>query len=166
MNRVDHPLYKAWLGMRNRCTNPRNSSYARYGARGVFVCDRWNADFWHFIADMGERPPGTTLDRIDPAGSYSPGNCRWADAKTQRMNITDAGRKRQKEGARAGMKRRWASVVKTHCRRGHPWVDSNIYVKKNGDRSCLTCRRQDDRERKRRYRILDPKGPVPGGPAA
>jgi hypothetical protein len=71
--------------MRNRCTNPKNTSYKYYGARGIKVCKRWD-DFTLFIADVGERPPCTTLDRIDNDGDYEPANVRWATSKTQAKN--------------------------------------------------------------------------------
>lgn len=72
--------------MIGRCYLSSNKSYVRYGAKGVTVCDRWRENFAHFVEDMGERPPGYTLDRIDPFGNYSPENCRWASKLTQSQN--------------------------------------------------------------------------------
>ena len=71
--------------MRARCRNPNDSDFANYGGRGISVCDRWD-DFAAFIADLGVRPAGLTLDRIDSDGNYEPGNCRWATAKEQAAN--------------------------------------------------------------------------------
>jgi hypothetical protein len=68
-----------------RCTNPYSVSYATYGAKGVMVCERWTK-FRNFLEDMGERPPGTSLDRIDNAKGYEPGNCRWASRSQQNAN--------------------------------------------------------------------------------
>lgn len=79
------PAYKSWDSMVQRCTNPRQTGYARYGAVGVTVCERWRV-FENFLADMGERPNGMSLDRIDNARGYEPGNCRWATGRQQRMN--------------------------------------------------------------------------------
>lgn len=77
--------YRSWDGMKQRCLNPKATGYKRYGGAGVTVCERW-LTFENFLADMGERPEGTTLDRIDSAGDYEPGNCRWADRSTQNRN--------------------------------------------------------------------------------
>lgn len=74
--------YRIWAGMKSRCADPK-SKY--YGARGIKVCDRW-ARFKNFLADMGERPAGKTIDRIDGSGNYEPDNCRWATYKQQRLN--------------------------------------------------------------------------------
>lgn len=80
------PTYYSWRCMKDRCTNPNTSNYKWYGAMGVSVCPQWLNSFKTFLADMGERPEGTTLDRINPFGDYEPGNVRWADKHTQANN--------------------------------------------------------------------------------
>jgi hypothetical protein len=80
------PTYRSWAMMVQRCTNPRHDAYRYYGARGLSVCDRWRESFAAFLDDMGERPVGTTLDRIDNAKGYEPGNCRWATQREQNRN--------------------------------------------------------------------------------
>jgi hypothetical protein len=80
------PEYQSWRGMRERCLNPNHSSWSRYGGRGIKVCDSWLHSFETFLADMGPRPIGHSLDRIDWNAGYSAANCRWADTKTQARN--------------------------------------------------------------------------------
>lgn len=71
--------------MQQRCDNPNGHEFHNYGGRGIRVCDRWR-DFSMFLADMGERPDGMTLDRVDNNADYEPGNCRWATSKRQGRN--------------------------------------------------------------------------------
>lgn len=78
------PTYCSWLGMANRCS-PTSSQRADYFERGIRICDRWR-NFENFLADMGERPFETTLDRVDNDRGYEPGNCRWATKTVQSTN--------------------------------------------------------------------------------
>jgi hypothetical protein len=80
-----HPLYPLWLDMRNRCNNPKDRCYKNYGGRGIKVCERWDK-FENFLADMGDRPPGMKLERINNNGNYEPTNCKWATQKVQMNN--------------------------------------------------------------------------------
>lgn len=79
------PTYKSWQAMLKRCYAPGNASYDNYGGRSIKVCKRWRK-FENFFADMGERPDGMTLDRLEVNKNYTPKNCRWATRTQQRAN--------------------------------------------------------------------------------
>lgn len=127
--------YKSWCSMIARCYNPKQDNYSRYGGRGITVCPQWREDFSNFLADMGERPSGLSLDRIDSNGNYEPSNCRWATWSQQRRNQI--------------------IIPKTICKRGHPQIPSNLYINpKDGSRSCNICKgiaREEWRKRKLPY---------------
>jgi hypothetical protein len=79
------PTYRSWRSMHDRCKHPYMNGFEYYGGRGISVCDSWKY-FETFLSDMGERPAGHSLDRINPDGNYEPNNCRWATRLEQRHN--------------------------------------------------------------------------------
>ncbi len=121
----EHPLYRTWMNMKQRCFNPRIPNWNRYGGRGITVCERWRHSFANFLADMGERPAGTSLDRIDNDKNYSPENCRWAGRVAQNRNqnwtryVTVEGKRflAVELAERSGVK---TDTIVTRARRGLP----------------------------------------------
>ncbi len=81
-----HYLYNTWVQMRQRCFNEGCVPYPYYGGRGITVCDRWASSFSSFVEDMGPRPEGASLDRIDNDGDYTPENCKWSTKEEQMQN--------------------------------------------------------------------------------
>jgi len=84
-NGQESGAWRSWRAMHDRCYRPTAINYRLYGARGIRVCDRWRV-YLNFLADMGERPAGKSIDRINNDGNYEPGNCRWATRSEQQRN--------------------------------------------------------------------------------
>lgn len=84
------PIYNTWTSMKSRCYNKKNDKYYRYGGRGITVCNEWINDFSTFYNDMGSRPIGMSIDRIDNDGCYSKDNCKWSTQSQQVRNSTSS----------------------------------------------------------------------------
>lgn len=132
------PTYKSWSCMRARCNNPKNADYKNYGARGITCHQSWDS-FESFFSDMGEKPDGTTLERMNNDGNYEPGNCRWATKREQALNRRTS-RFVTAHGRTMTLKE-WADVTgltyillyKKFSRRGFPLIDPGLIPKPNGE---------------------------------
>ena len=122
------PTYQTWCGMKQRCGNPNHSKYADYGGRGISFPKKWES-FEGFLEDMGERPKGMSLDRIDNSQSYSKENCKWATKREQNLNRRDTvfleykGESKPRE-VWAGLFGLKSATVHSRLRRGWSIVDA------------------------------------------
>ena len=120
---ADRQMWRLWMSIKQRCYNPNNKDYSRYGGRGITLDAEW-LNFNKFFSDMGKMPDGMSLERIDNAKPYSKENCKWATRKEQANN-------------------RAARILQTHCIRGHEFTQENtrIYLRKDGrtQRFCKRC---------------------------
>lgn len=130
--------YNSWLGARYRTTSPKHPQWVDYGGRGIRMCERWQLSFADFLADMGPRPEGTELDRIDNDGHYEPGNCRWVTKAVNNSNRDRANSKHRKitltmDGVTADLAF-WAaysgvSKGELRVRRDRGWTDEQVLAR-------------------------------------
>lgn len=142
-----HITYYAML---SRCYKPEHLTFPEYGGRGITVCERWRLSFSAFLDDMGVRPVGAQIDRIDTSGHYCLENCRWVtpseNSRNRRMeNISLSGKSTIKAAKAAWIAQQRAL---THCKHGHEFTPDNTYVRASGTRRCNRCAA----DRARRYR--------------
>lgn len=180
-SKSNEPEHYIWCSLKQRCLNPRDDSFARYGGRGITVCQEWVDSFETFLQDVGPRPTKDhSIDRIDNNGPYSPENCRWATRTEQANNKRPpSGREYEHEGLSLTLKQ-WSLFVgvdsntirgrlrkgqtiesalspvvyKTHCPQDHPYDEENTRWYQN-HRFCRTCHREDERKRRAQRKMSE-----------
>jgi hypothetical protein len=118
--------YRIWRGIKARCFNPNVWNYHNYGGRGISVCQDWCESFDAFLADMGPRPPGLSIDRVDPYGDYEPGNVRWASPKQQANNRRKPTSHRLVIRMRGTAEERAAAIARVAVKRRQPEQPSSL----------------------------------------
>ena len=143
---TEHPLYQTWIGMRDRCRNPNNPNYHRYGGRGIKVCKKWQENFEAFVLDMGPKPEDkNSIDRVNNEGNYEPNNCRWATHLEQLNNTSKCSRtmeERQTQIDRKFEQQEYRRVVAAinklpFSNRSHPPQEPSPPLPPEQELSCL-----------------------------
>lgn len=119
------PTYRSWYQMIDRCENKNHHAFNKYGGRGITVCDLWRKDFMNFFKDMGNRPEGTSIDRINNDDGYYPENCRWASNTLQQLNRNSKGCSKKKNKYEAAItingKHKYIGVFNTEIDAHHAY---------------------------------------------